>query len=155
MGPFFLPISILQHSLTYLASIMPKWKSKVLSGFKTSQPMSDIRKLWWLFWKWFIMLKLAKHLFSNKHRLFWLRVIWMQQLIVHLTFIFFKYFVRAFVFISTKDVQNKEIKRTISFSILVNWKKKSITLIQNNLYFQGQIKPFLKKCMNMEKKILH
>ena len=88
MGPFFLPISILQHSLTYLASIMPKWKSKVLSGFKTSQPMSDIRKLWWLFWKWFIMLKLAKHLFSNKHRLFWLRVIWMQQLIVHLTSIF-------------------------------------------------------------------
>ena len=56
---------------------------------------------------------------------------------------------------TTDDVQNKEIKRTISFSILVNWKKKSVTLIQNNLYFQGQIKPFLKKCMNMEKKILH
>ena len=34
-------------------------------------------------------------------------------------------------------------------------KKKSVTLIQNNLHFQGQIKPFLKKCMNMEKKILH
>ena len=91
VGPFFLPVSILQHSLTYLASIMPKWKSKVLSGFKTSQPMSDIRKLWWLFWKWFIMLKLAKHLFSNKHRLFWLRVNWMQQLIVHLTSTLCKY----------------------------------------------------------------
>ena len=131
VGPFFLPISILQHSLTYLASIMPKWKSKVLSGFKTSQPMSDIRKLWWLFWKWFIMLKLAKHPFSNKHRLFWLRVIWMQQLIVHLTSIF------------------------CTISISVNWKKKSVTLIQNNLHFQGQIKPSLKKCMNMEKKIWH
>jgi hypothetical protein len=33
------------------------------------------------------------------------------------------YFVSAFVFISTKDVQNKEIKLMISFSILVNWQK--------------------------------
>ena len=41
------------------------------------------------------------------------------------------------------------------FQYFSKLKKKSVTLIQNNLYFQGQIKPFLKKCMNMEKKILH
>ena len=75
-------------------------------------------------------------------------------------FIWLPYFVHFYICLcifvfSTRCTKqgNQKDNQFQYFSIVL--KKMSVTLIQNNLYFQGQIKPFLKKCMNMEKKILH